>query len=430
MRFHFTTALVLASLAFLTPRGAEARIIGRSPEVSIGRETAAMVENYFTVDTDPVNAARVRQIGRRLVGSLDNPRYAFEFHVVESGEVNAFALPGGYIYVFRGLLQLVPNDDALAFVLAHEVAHVTESHAIQQFEKNVLISAGISALLLGTGTGGAAPRAANVVQAVVGLAFSRHDETEADEHGIRLATKAGYNPAAAAEAMKIVKRAGGDKGIPALLRSHPAPDSRIARLTSRAEELLAQRSSERTAMRDLPPPPAPVERNLAGLDAIEVAACDWFPLVPGAVWSYRLQGEAPGTATSIRVLEPVAARPEGVFRVEYDLGRGVRATRLVAPAGDRYLARVEGVGPADAWRLEAVFAEGENALSGGQTVRYGGAEKITVPAGQFDALRVERVDADGKLASTAWYSRGVGLIKRVTAAGAVEELTRYSIPKR
>ncbi|HTE20201.1 MAG TPA: M48 family metallopeptidase, partial [Armatimonadota bacterium] len=247
MRKFATLALLTLAATLPTPRPAEARIIGRGAEISIGRETASMVEEFFVVDKDPAAVARVRGIGRRLAATVKDADFPFEFHVVESAEVNAFALPGGFIYVFRGLLQLVPNDDALAFVLAHEISHVTRRHSMRQFEKNLLLSAGITAILSGTGTGGGVGTAAQVAQTVASLSFTRHDETDADVHGIETLTRAGYNPRSAVEAMMLVKRAGGDgKGIPALLRSHPAPDSRIKKLTEMGNALLARRTAERS----------------------------------------------------------------------------------------------------------------------------------------------------------------------------------------
>lgn len=404
---------------------AEARVIGRSAEISVGREVASQVERFYTVDRDPIAVARVRQIGRRLAANAKDADFPFEFHVVEDATVNAFALPGGFIYVFRGLLQLVPNDDALAFVLAHEISHATRRHAINQFEKNVLLSAGITAILAGTGGGFGGP--AQVVQVLAGLSFTRSDEKDADDHGIELMTQAGFNPRSAAEAMELVKRAGGDgKSIPALLRTHPAPDSRIRSLTAQADELLAQRKLDRAEAP--PPPPAPAEqrRKLAGLDAVEVGPCAWLPLRPGARWVYRVQdGAATETSTTVRVLDEVTAEPAGVYRVEWDLGRGVRAVRLLAPAGDRYVSRAEN-GTA-AWRLEAVFAAGEQVALGDGLLRYAGTEKVRVPAGEYETVKVERRGADGKPETTLWFARGVGLVRKVSAAtGAVQELTSFA----
>ena len=105
----FLALLLCGGLFCVALPPAEARIISRSAEVSVGREAAAQVEQFYTVDTDPVAVARVRQIGRRLSSAAKDVEFPFEFHVIESADVNAFALPGGDIYVFRGLLQLLPR---------------------------------------------------------------------------------------------------------------------------------------------------------------------------------------------------------------------------------------------------------------------------------------------------------------------------------
>lgn len=424
-----------AALALMgtAPLPAEARLIGRSAEISVGRETASLVEQYYRVDTEPIATARVQQIGRRLVAVTPDADFPFEFHVVESGEVNAFALPGGYIYVFRGLLQLLPNDDALASVLAHEISHVYRRHSIRQFEKNLVLSAGITAVLAGTGASGFG-RAANVAQALASLSFTRHDEEDADENGIRILTRAGYNPLAAAEAMEVVKRAGGDsKSIPALFRSHPAPDRRIRKLTAMAGDLLKERAAERSGKPAPPPPPAVAVAPLPGLEALEVEPCEWLPLKPGARWSYRHRAGGTQTGSTIRVLEELRGRSAGVFRVEYDLGRGVRAVRLLAPGGDRVLSRPDqGTGRSD-WRLEAVFAAGanvpEDSRMASRVLRFAGMERVEVPAGVFEAARVERLGPDGQPDLVSWFAAGVGLVKRLTTStGAVQELVTYRIP--
>ncbi len=409
---------------------AQARIIGRSSEISIGREVASQVEREYVVDRDAVSVSRVRQIGRRLAAVVPGQDFPFEFHVVENGEVNAFALPGGYIYVHRGLLQLIPNDDALAFVLAHEISHVTRRHGIRQLEKNVVIAAALQGVLAGTGVGGGAAAGASLLHTIVGLSFTRSDETEADQIGIELLARAGYDPAAAPQAMALVKRAIGSEGkdIPRLLRSHPAPETRIRKLNALAETFSSERDRLR---REAPaPPPAPLLEGvrLAGLEGMRVAVCPWWPLIPGARWTYRTGGTPEAPPFEMRVLEAVPAEPAGVFRVEYDLGRGVKATRLVAPAGDRCLTRPDPAPAAAPWRTEAVFVAAEpGALP--SPVRYAGMEKIQVPAGEFDAARVEMVGPDGAIEAVAWYARDVGLIRHESKpTGTLRELLQYRIP--
>lgn len=410
-------------LALLLPGAApaHARVIGKTAEISVGRETASQIERFFRVDTDPVAVSRVRAIGRRLAACAHDPDYPFEFHVVESGEINAFALPGGFIYVFRGLLQLVPNDDALAFVLAHEISHVTERHAVRQFEKNLLLAAGLAGILAGTGAGSGFNDAAGVVQAVAGLSFTRSDEKDADETGMDLLVKAGYNPRAGSQAMEIIKRAAGDdRGTPNLLRSHPAPASRIKKLNQLAAAALARRKEVPAPA--VPPPPPAAPRPLPGIEAIEPAPCEWLPLAVGAHWTYRVLSGGSEGAAQVRVLEALSTSP-GVYRVEYDFGRGVKTQRLLVSAGDRFLSRSAAVIAAPDWKLEAVFSP---AASQEGPLRWAGLEKITVPAGTFEAARVERFGVDGKVEVTYWYARGVGLVKSVSAVtGVVQELKAY-----
>lgn len=430
--------LLLLSLAVgsvATPaRGA--RIVGRGAEISIGRETASVVEQYLPVDKDPVAVARVRGIGRRLVASLEKTEYPFEFHVVEDGEINAFALPGGFVYMYRGLLQLLPSDDALASVLAHEISHVTRRHASRQFEKNLVITAGLTAILRGTGATGFGD-AAGVVQAVLGIGFTRHDETDADATGLQLLAEAGYDTRAAAESMRVLERAVGKDSTPALLRTHPLNKDRITRLTELSEQFRVAQVARRAAAPPAPAIPPLAPNRLAGLEGFAPAPCEWFPLVSGARWSYAIRDAAEGakpnpaleTRLVVRALEALKAEPAGVFRMEYQFERGVRATRLVAASPDRYLSRGEAVGTAGEWKTEAVFPPSGVALAAPS--RCVAVEKIQVPAGEFDALRVETADANGKVESIAWYARGVGLIRReAPAAGTVQELVGYLIPTK
>jgi hypothetical protein len=396
-----------------------------------------MVEQYLPVDKDPVAVARVRGIGRRLAATLGSTEYAFEFHVVEEGELNAFALPGGFVYVYRGLLQLLPSDDALASVLAHEISHVTRRHAIRQLEKNLAITAGISAILHGTGASGFGD-AAGVVQAIAGITFTRHDETDADDTGIRLLSAAGYDTRAAAEAMRVLQRATQKDNTPTLLRTHPLNADRIRRLTKLSDELRATQVARRAAAPPVPALPPPATRRLAGLESFTPGPCAWFPLATGARWSYVVRGaageagaiRAPETRLVVRAREPVNAEPSGVFRVEYEFNQGVRTTRLVAAAPDRYLSRGEAVGTGAEWKTEAIFPASTVETAASSATRSG-MEKIKVPAGEFEAVRVETLDAAGKIESIAWYASGVGLVRRETpATGALQELVGYVLPDK
>lgn len=424
-RFLAWLPLCLALLAVALP--ARARVIGRTAEISIGRETASAVEKAYMVDVDVAAVSRVRQIGRRLASASDDADFPYEFHVVESKEINAFALPGGFVYIYRGLLQLLPNDESLAFVMAHEISHVTGHHSIRQFEKSLVLNAAITGLLAGTGARGFND-VALVVQEVTGLSYTRHDEGEADTHGMQTLARAGYNPKGGVEAMEVLERAAMDeKSLPALFRSHPTNKSRIRKLGELATEINSQRAVSRTTPQAVAPAPRPVPRAIAGLTEIRVVPSEWAPLRTGSHWTYRTGTDSTAPQVTVRVLEELQAEPRGVYRVEYDLGRGIRAVRLLAPAGDRLWTRADPPIAGEAWRLEALFAPSP---ADATSLRCGMVEKVRVPAGEFDALRVERLGPDGAVESSSWYARGVGLVKRVsTLTGTTQELLSYQLPR-
>src|SRR5262249_48132594 len=159
---------------------------------SMGREAAQEYERTESIDADPVLAARVRRIGNRLIAVCNATQYPFEFHEVDTNQINAFALPGGFVYFFRGLAQLMPGDDAMAFIMAHEISHVTQRHGIKQMEESVAVSALLTYVLKpGTGTG--------LLQMVIDMHYSRHDEAEADRLGLALMAKAGFDPSQGVE---------------------------------------------------------------------------------------------------------------------------------------------------------------------------------------------------------------------------------------
>jgi beta-barrel assembly-enhancing protease len=474
----------LLALTLVAP-AASAHILSRKTEISMGREAAQEFERSAVIDNDPFLTAKIRRIGARLVSVCEAPDYPFEFHLVDSGVVNAFALPGGFVYIYRGLAQLLPNDDALAFVMAHEISHVTRRHSVRQLEKNLVINTILNAIAPGN-TG------AQILEMVLGARFTRLDETQADTVGLITAAKAGFDPAQAPQAMMVIRRAAGSgKGVPALLRDHPLPDSRIAVLTKQAAELKAQHARQeapevaadkRTPEEKLGAVPAV---TIAGLQGVGVAPCCYFPLKTGARWVYRTQGSKSRGKTTVTVLEMVPGTPEGVYRVEMDMGLGVAATQWVATTADRVLRRsVE----TDPWRTEFRFPrpveapliaaatapaspvaltvapapEPETIVGGsgpepeavapapeprapapetaapeprprpasGPSFRSTEGEKVRVPAGEFETVKVECLSSEGKLLSTCWFAPDVGLVKRVSAVtGTVQELETMRMPR-
>jgi hypothetical protein len=428
----------------------------------MGREAAQEYERTEPVDVDPVLTARVRRIGNRLIAAAQFTQYPFEFHSVESNVVNAFSLPGGFIYFFSGLGQLTPGDDALAFILAHEISHVTQRHGVKQMEQSVAI-AEILNLTLGPGT------ASNIIQLVVDMHYSRKDEAEADRLGLALMYKAGFDPSQGVEAMAVIARAtDGGKSMPALLRSHPMPQTRIVALRREAAQLRAQPRPERPPVNTLPPllttalppaPPGPVVRS------------ELFPMTVGMSWSYRIAGAQPGQESTTTVLEGQPGRV-GVYRVKTELGEGLSTTQLLAVTSEGVCTRGEprhgssGSDPNRAPQLQAsapvrtAVAEGPDAVpaSQGQPATVpsdsavnpspGGSwhvdiqlpsvtltdqsgqswETVKVPAGEYRALRVLQQLPSGESAAV-WLAPGTGIVRREwQRTGLVEELTSVHRP--
>lgn len=413
--------LAAAALLSLLPSPGRADIITRKQEVTLGREAASQVEGMLPVDTDPVALARVRRIGRRLVAASDDKHLPFEFHVIDAGEVNAFALPGGFVYVYRGLLQLLPNDDSLGFVLGHEMTHALRRHGTRQAGKNLAIQAALTAAL-----GGNAIAAQQLGYALVSAKFSRDDEEEADRRGIELMANAGYNPDSAAETMLVLRRASEGDDTPALLRSHPAPNSRLKMLRNLAAEWKSRQPAPE-------PEAAPTAVALAELQAplmtsnetppFAVAPCPYWPMRVGSRWYYRVSTGDTSSSVTVTAVEQIGGYG-GLYRIERDLGRGVRQSTLVATASDRVAARP--LAGAD-WRRVASFGDPEGAESG--RARLAGLESVRVPAGSFEALRVEELDGYGEVIAVTWYTEGIGPVrKHWMATGVTEELERFWVP--
>src|SRR5262249_23365728 len=163
-------------------------------EAELGRRFLLEARSQLPLIEDPAVTEYVERVGRRLVGVLGPQQFDYRFYVVQSPELNAFAVPGGYVFVFSGLLARAANDDELAGVLAHAVGHVSGHHLVrQQSEGQVWNYAALLGVLLSAVhpvLAAGAVAAAETAQ----LKYSREFEQEADYLGLRYATQAGYDP--------------------------------------------------------------------------------------------------------------------------------------------------------------------------------------------------------------------------------------------
>jgi predicted Zn-dependent protease len=180
-------------------------------------------------------SAYITRIGRRLTRAAPGAKDPYTFTVANYREINAFSLPGGPVWINRGVLHAAANESQVAGVLAHEIAHIAQRHAADQMTKAVLAkwSLGILGAMLGNAGGaGAAQVAGALVTNGVFLKFSRDDERDADRVGLQIMTKAGWDPRGMIELFDVLRReANRNPGaVEVFLSSHPSPEDRMAAL--------------------------------------------------------------------------------------------------------------------------------------------------------------------------------------------------------
>jgi predicted Zn-dependent protease len=224
-------------------------MVSAQEEAEMGLAAFQQIKAEETVSTNVMAIDRVDRVGRRIAASVGRslPDAKWEFVVFESEDLNAFALPGGKVGVYTGLLALAETDDELAAVMGHEIAHVSSRHSAERMSQQMvagLTAAGAEVYMESQDVDHkdrAIARAALGVGTTVGvmLPFSRLHESEADIIGLKFAAGAGYDPRAAATFWEKMKAASEEEGRPPeFLSTHPSPDNRIARLKELAPELL------------------------------------------------------------------------------------------------------------------------------------------------------------------------------------------------
>lgn len=212
-----------------------------SDDVKLGRQAAAEAEKQLPILNDSEVTSYLSRVGQRLVSSIPaefrHPEFQYYFKAVNARDINAFALPGGPMYVNRGMIEAARSEGEMAGVMAHELSHVALRHGTAQASKGQKY--GLLAGILGIGgaiIGGPAGAAAQIAGQGVGvyfLKFSREYETEADILGARIMAGAGYDPRDLANMFKTIEQQGGGSSG-GFLSSHPSPENRYARINQEA----------------------------------------------------------------------------------------------------------------------------------------------------------------------------------------------------
>jgi predicted Zn-dependent protease len=250
LRGRFVIALIVAAISLLGYFGSSVfnpiteekqHVAGITPEqeVALGLQAAPeMAQQFGGLDPDPGIQARVDSIGARLVTqtvAAQSP-YQFEFHVLDDPQtINAFALPGGQIFITEGLLRRMTTDGQIAGVLGHEIGHVVARHGAEHIAKQQLTQGLTGAAVLATydpsdpSSRGSAAVAAMIGQLVT-MRFGRQDELESDRLGVRLTGEAGYDPRSMIALMKILDESSEGNRPPEFFSTHPNPENRIQRI--------------------------------------------------------------------------------------------------------------------------------------------------------------------------------------------------------
>ncbi len=249
-------AVVCAAL-LLTAQVAESQTAVTAPknkytpkqDVELGREAAAQVEQQLPILNDGNITEYVDNIGRRLVNAIPAnqryPEFQYRFKVVNVREINAFALPGGPMYVNRGMIEAAKTEGEVASVLAHEMSHVSLRHGTanaskaQKYEMGQMTGAVLGAIIGGR-TGNVIAQGAQFGLGTAFLRFSRAFERDADLQGAQMMARAGYNPRDMANMFRTIEQQSGGSGGPQFMSDHPNPGNRFAYINKEAESLRVQ----------------------------------------------------------------------------------------------------------------------------------------------------------------------------------------------
>jgi predicted Zn-dependent protease len=226
--------LVLSTCAVNPATGKrQLMLVSESQELAMGKEYDQQVVAQMGLYDDPALASYIQQLGARLASLSERPQLTWTFRLIDDPVVNAFAVPGGYIYITRGIMAQLESEAQLASVLGHEIGHVTARHTAEQITKQQVAGLGLGIASIFSPT--AAGIAGGAMQ-VLFLKFSRNDEAQADELGFRYMRAAHYDPREAGDMFRQLERITAASGsrIPEWQSTHPDPGNRAQKADERA----------------------------------------------------------------------------------------------------------------------------------------------------------------------------------------------------
>lgn len=263
---------VLCRAVFGLAALAAACAVSQQQEVQLGADYAAQIEKQLPLVRDGAVNRYITSLGNQLARATDTRGLTWHFLVVDSREVNAFAVPGGWIYVNRGLIERSRNMSQVAGVLGHEIGHVTRRHSVEQIQQAQGANVGVTLLCTLTGAcqGGASQAAIGVGGSALFAKFSRDDEREADAEAVRTTVAAGIDPRGIPEMFRILlsERQRNPNALDKFFSTHPLAEDRIEATDAQIAAVPASRlrnlardtrafQSFRQRLLSLPAPPPP-----------------------------------------------------------------------------------------------------------------------------------------------------------------------------
>jgi len=215
-------------------------LMSEAQEIEIGRQMDPKIIKKYGLYPDEILQEYVNQIGQKLAAICDRPDLHYQFKIVNSPIINAFALPGGYVYVTRGMLAYINSEAELAGVIGHEIGHITARHAVRQYTKLQTYQLGILATSIFYPEIGQLGQFADFLARAIIQGYGRNYELQADRLGIKYSSSAGYDPYCVSSFMKTLKNieeATGKKGYHGLFSSHPETEDRILKAEEEAKKV-------------------------------------------------------------------------------------------------------------------------------------------------------------------------------------------------
>jgi predicted Zn-dependent protease len=211
----------------------ELSLISEPEEIALGRQTDVEIRQQYGVYDDPELNEYVESVGRALVPHTHRPNLDYHFAVLDTPVVNAFAVPGGYIYVTRGIVALMRSEAELAVVLGHELGHVNARHSVRRMSEMMLVQVGLAVGSALSETFAEISGLAGVGIQILFLKYSRDDERQADTLGVEYARKGTYNPGEMIGFFASLEKLGdlsGGHALPGFLSTHPLTSERIEKV--------------------------------------------------------------------------------------------------------------------------------------------------------------------------------------------------------